>query len=437
MRYLFNINKSLSVLQWFIFMIASAVALPIVIGSVFHLPQHEVASLMQRTFFVVGVSSLLQALLGHRFPIVDGPAGSWVSVFIMMAGMAAQQGQDAREALQLLQGGLLVAGVLLFILGLTGLFYKLLTLFTPLVTNTFLFILSMQLSGVFLKGMLGLGGAGPVNYGSAVIAFLIFSFVTVLTIKGKGWMRNYAVLLGIIIGWSAHALVVSDRVPQSFMAGSSSWVIFPKIFAWGLPHLNPGMAVTAVLFTLILVSNLIAAISAAQQVVPGRENSNRMIYNRSSMIGGLSHGLTALFSAIGVVPLPVTTSFIRMTGQTQRKPFLLACLVLTAISLMPGIVNFLSLLPTSIASAISLATFVQMTGNSFRSLSRVTESQRDLTILGIGLVIGVGFTLVASSSSQGLPVAMQYVLGNGLLFATLLVMVLEQLWRSKPCSAVA
>lgn len=435
MKHLLPIGLSLRVIQWFIFMTASSVALPIVIGGVFHLPQDEIASLMQRTFLVVGLSSALQAMLGHRFPIVDGPAGSWVSVFIMMAAMAAQQGQDAKEALQLLQGGLLLAGALLFLLGITGLFYKLITLFTPLVTNTFLFILSMQLSGVFLKGMLGLeGGAASMNYWGALVALVVFVFVIVLTIKGKGWVRNYAVLMGIVSGWSLHALATGgERTATSLQPG---WAIkLPEAFAWGIPRLDPGMAITATLFSLILVSNLIAAISAARQVVPSTGANEREVYNRSSMAGGVSHGLAATFSAIGVVPLPVTASFIRMTGQTQRKPFLLACLALTLISLVPGIVHFLALLPTTVASAISLATFVQMTGNSFQSLTRAAQSQRQLTILAIGMIVGVGFTLISASLPQGLPIVLQYVLGNGLLIATLLVMALEKLWHPVPMTA--
>ncbi|MDQ6419644.1 purine/pyrimidine permease [Paenibacillus sp. LHD-117] len=417
-------------MQWFIFMTASSVALPIVIGGVFHLPQDEIASLMQRTFLVVGLSSALQSIIGHRFPIVDGPAGSWVSVFIMMAAMAAQQGQNAKEALQLLQGGMLLAGLLLFVLGVTGLFYKLISLFTPLVTNTFLFILSLQLSGVFLKGMLSLGDETgmPSGYWGAVVALGVFVLVIFLTIRGTGWMRQYAVLLGILTGWGLHVLVSGGIATD--MPMQMEWAMkLPEVFAWGMPRLNPGMAVTASLFSLILVSNLIAAVTAARQVIPREEKEERKTFNRSSMIGGVSHGLAAAYSAIGIVPLPVTASFIRMTGQTRRKPFLWACLALSFISFVPGIVNFLAMLPTSVASAVSLATFVQMTGNSFQSLTQAAQTQRQLTILGIGLLVGVGFTLVSASLPQGLPIVLQYALGNGLLIATLLVMALEKLWR--------
>jgi xanthine/uracil permease len=427
----YHSNPYLHVLQWFIFMTASSVALPIVIGGLFHLSQDEIASLMQRTFFVVGLSSMLQAALGHRFPIVDGPAGSWVSVFVMMAGISANQGHTAKEALQVLEGGLLMAGVLLFLLGITGFFYKLLNLFTPLVTNLFLFILSLQLSGLFLKGMFGLkAGQGAVDYGTILISLAVFGGVVFLNVKGKGWTRNYAVLLGITGGWVLQALAVGGV--SSASSASDAWIKLPDIWAWGFPQLNPGMALTAALFTLILVSNLVVAITAAQQAVPRKELPGKDVYNRASLIAGVSHGLSALFSAVGVVSLPVTASFIKMTGQTRRMPFIIACLALSAIALVPSIVHFLAQLPTSVASAVSLATFVQMTSNSFSSLSRVVQTQRQLTILGIGILVGAGFTLIAASPLPELPVVMQYAFGNGLLVATVVVMALERFWQTDP-----
>ncbi|OXS59809.1 xanthine permease [Cohnella sp. CIP 111063] len=420
-------KEGLSALQWFIFIAASSIALPIVIGGVFGLAQEEITSLMQRTFFVVGVSSMLQAIAGHRFPVIDGPAGSWVSVFIMMAGMAERQGMSGEDALRLLEGGMLIAGALLLLLGVTQLFYRLLNWFTPLVTHTFLFILSLQLSGVLLKGMLGVNGeGGSIRLEETLVAVAVFAGVVFLTVRGRGWTRNYAILIGIACGWGAHAWIGGE--PKAAVP-SSEWIRLPELWAWGSPSLNAGMAATAVLFTLILISNLFAAIAAAEQEVPRRQSVGPSDYNRGSVVGGISHGLASAFSSVGVVPLPITAGFIRMTGQTGRKSFLVACAALAGISLVPGIVHHLAHLPTSVASAVSLAAFVQMTANSLQSLSRAATGERELKIAGIGLLIGIGFTIASASAPAALPAAVQYVLGNGLLAATLIVMSLERVWR--------
>lgn len=419
--------SSLSTSQWFIFLLASSIAFPIVIGNVFHLSIDEISELMQRTFFVVGISSFIQGWIGHRYPIADGPAGSWVSVFVILAGLTIQQGQDTRETLQLLEGGLIVAGLLLLILGLTGLVNKLLFLFTPLVTGSFLLMLALQLSGVFLEGMLGIKeGAASLDYGVVAVSFIVFILVILLSIKGKGWIKSYAVLIGILSGWLLYFLL-GKKAPV--LSHSDSFVKLPEVFAWGPPQLNVGMTMTAILFLFLLVSNTVAAVTAVRQAVPEADREEKQTINRGITGGGISHFIAAAFSTVGIVPLPVSAGFIQLTGQKRMKPFLIASLALSAIALIPAVVNFLALLPGSVASAALLASFVQMIGISFQSIMKEELDQRRLTILGITLLIGLGLMFLPGSTFEGLPSIAQYICSNGLLVGTMIVILLEQLWK--------
>ncbi|WP_144510513.1 purine/pyrimidine permease [Bacillus sp. FJAT-22090] len=420
------LDTSFSILQWFVFLLANAIALPIIIGGIFHLPIEEISTLMQRTFLIVGVSSFIQARFGHRYPIADGPAGSWVSIFVILGQVAIQQGQSAEDALQLLEGGLIIAGILLFVLGTTGFMHRVLRLFTPIVTGTFLLILALQLSGVLLNGMMGLQGAvARPDYITATIALFVFAIITYLSIKGKGWMKRYAVLLGISSGWLLYAVLGKSTPTPSH----ASLIKIPEIFAWGTPKLDIGMTLTAALFTFLLVGNTIAAISAVKQVVPLSKENEKQTLNRGVSVGGISHVLSSLFSTIGIVPLPASAGFIQLTGQKKVKPFLIACLILAGISFIPSIVGFLSLLPGPIANAALLATFVQMIGISFQSILREELNQRRLTILGIALLISLGIMFLPETAFSGIPSSLQYVLSNGLLVGTMIVILLEQFWK--------
>ncbi|PGZ94735.1 xanthine permease [Bacillus pseudomycoides] len=418
----------LRIFQWFFFLLATSVALPIVIGGVFHLSMKEISELMQRTFFIVGISSFIQGWFGHRYPIADGPAGSWVSVFVILAGVATHQGESTKETLQLLEGGMIVTGLLLFILGVTGLVNRLLFLFTPLVTGSFLLILALQLSGTFLEGMLGIQAQSGVDYGTTAISFGVFVLVIVLSIKGKGWMKSYSMLLGILFGWLLY--VLSGKTPNT-ISTPTSFIKLPDIFAWGTPQLNGGMIVTSIVFTFIVISNTIAAVTAVKQVVPETEEDEKQTINRGSWAGGITHVLSACFSTIGIVPLPVSAGFIRLTGQKQIMPFLIASLSLAGIAFVPAIVNFLAMLPGPIACAASLASFVQMIGISFQSLLKDKLDERRLTILGITLLIGIGLMFLPKEIFQGMPTILQYIFSNGLIVSTIIVIVLEQLWKTK------
>lgn len=196
-----------------------------------------------------------------------------------------------------------------------------------------------------------------------------------------------------------------------------------------MPRFDIGMTLTATLFTFLLVANTIAAISAVKQVAPLYKENEKQTLNRGVWAGGISHVISSLFSTIGIVPLPASAGFIQLTGQKKVKTFLIASLILAGISFIPLIVSFISLLPGSIANAALLATFVQMIGISFQSILREELNQRRLTILGITLLISLGIMFLPESAFSGIPSSLQYVLSNGLLVGTMIVILLEQFWK--------
>jgi xanthine/uracil permease len=276
--------------------------------------------------------------------------------------------------------------------------------------------------------MIGIQGQSIMDYETVAISFGVFILVIILSNKGKGWIKSYAVLMGILLGWLLYFLLGKN---STTISEPVSLVKLPEIFAWGTPRLNTGMIITSILFTFILVSNKIAAVSAAKQVYPKSEKEDKQTMNRSIWTGGISHVISSLFSTIGIVPLPVSVGFIQLTGQKRIGPFLIASLALSCIAVIPPIVNFLALLPGPIASAALLASFVQVIGIAFQTLRKEDLDQRQLTILGVTLIISIGLMILPKGIFQGLPTILQYILNNGLLVGTIIVILLEQLWKKR------
>lgn len=142
-------RTSLSALQWMAFMVAGSIVAPIAIADLYQLNAIETAGLVQRTMFVLGVSSLLQALIGHRMPINEGPAGLWWGVFALYAGLSPTLFSSRFETLQALGGAMIISGIAFFLLSLFKLIEKLASLFTPVVSAIYLLLLVFQLSGPF------------------------------------------------------------------------------------------------------------------------------------------------------------------------------------------------------------------------------------------------------------------------------------------------
>ncbi|MCA0972386.1 purine/pyrimidine permease [Halobacillus litoralis] len=421
------IGTTLETSQWFVFLLASSVALPIVIGSIFELNFAEIAGLMQRTFFAVGITSFLQGVFGHRLPILEGPAGLWISIFAVMAYSGVESGKSYIETLQTLEAAMLWTGAFLLLFGIFRLAHRVLFVFTPLVTGAFLFLLTVQLSGTFLQGMLGVQQEiEAIHLTEATIAFFTFFFVLALSLFGKGWLRSYAVLLGIVTGWIAYKVWIGssqDGVQEMKLFQAPEWLAFgPPNFEWSV---IPLAFITAV----ILLSNIVASVVAVSQSIYGKPSYTYSQVNRGSSFLGVTHGITAMFSAIANVPLASSSGFIDLTGQKKKRPFLYASLILVVVAFFPPIVSFISGIPAPVANAALLATFVQLMGLGLSNIASQKLDQRRLTILGVSFLLGIGLMFLPSEVFQGMPGLMRNLVSNGLLVGTMLVIIFEQLWK--------
>ncbi len=418
-------GTSLEVIQWFVFLLASSVAFPIVIGSIFDLNFQEISGLMQRTFFVVGITSFLQGMFGHRLPIMEGPAGLWISIFTVMAYTGSQAGNNSTETLQMLEGAMLWTGVFLLIFGVFKLAHRVLFVFTPLVTGAFLFLLTVQLSGTFLKGMLGIQqNVEAIHLPAAGVAFLTFFLVLGLSIFGKGSVKSYAVLLGVAIGWVIYAVIIGIHKPS----GSVDTFSLPEWFAWGTPSFDWSVIPLAFITAVILLSNIVASVVAVSHSLYGKPTYTYSQLDRGSSFLGVTHGFSALFSSIANVSLASSSGFINLTGQKKKQPFLYASFILIVISFFPPLVAFISGIPSPVANAALLATFVQLMGLGLGNLASEELNQRRLTILGVSFLIGIGIMFLPPEVFKGMPAIAQNLLSNGLLIGTVLVIILEQLW---------
>ncbi|WP_246050143.1 purine/pyrimidine permease [Aquibacillus sediminis] len=421
-------QTAMETVQWFIFFLATTVAMPIVIGAIFELSFIEISGLMQRTLFVAGVATLLQGVLGHRLPIMEGPAGIWISIFSVMAITGVQSGISLTESLQQLEATMILTGAFLLLFGVFKIAAKILPIFTPLVIGTFFLLLTVQLSGTFLQGMLGLQqGVESIQLAEAIIAFATFFIVLGLSTFARGWLSNYAVLIGIVIGWMVFALVVGNQA----VTNQASLFSVPEVFAFGMPDFDISLIPIAFVTAIILLSNIVASIVAISQILNGKADYDHGQVNRGSAFSGINHGLAGGFAAVANVPLATSAGFIGLTGQKRKAPFIYASIVLILVSLFPPLVQFVAAIPAPVANAALLATFVQLVGLALRNVSYDGLDSQKVMIIGISYLIGMGTMFLPPEVFIDLPTIVQNFASNGLLVGTTLVIALEQMWKLK------
>ena len=129
-------------LQWLFFMFANTVVVPITIGAAFDLSSMEIASALQRAFIYTGIACILQAFIGHRYPLMEGQSGLWWGAILSISASASSAGMTVSEMGGGLAVGIIISGILIMVLGALGMGKVLNRMFTPVVMSTVLFLLS-------------------------------------------------------------------------------------------------------------------------------------------------------------------------------------------------------------------------------------------------------------------------------------------------------
>ncbi|MCM3612113.1 purine/pyrimidine permease [Planococcus sp. MERTA32b] len=419
-------------LQWAVFLLASSIAAPIAIASVFGMDTADTALFVQRTVFVLGVAVLLQAFIGHKMPINEGPAGLWWGIYIVYAGLVGSLYATSENALQALQSGMLYSGVLFIIFAYTGLVSKMRRLFTPTITFVYLLLLVLQISESIMSGLFGITTPGePVD----LVVFMAGVAVVVATFYFMGnkipWVNRYSVLFAIAAGWLLF-LVIGKTESVPFDAGT--FISLPKMLVFGPLVWDSGMFVTSLFLTLLLIANMMASMRVMEYLLKnefGIHQPDRV--KQGSVASGLNHIIAGLFSSIGPVPISGAAGFVSATRTPSLKPFIVGGFLVVVISLFPNIMALLAALPAPVAYAVIFAIFTKMVEMAFKELEEEADRMQAYKVSAFGLMIGVGIMFVPQESMAELPGVIASTLSNGLITGTVIAIILEQalIWRKK------
>ncbi|WP_211749844.1 purine/pyrimidine permease [Paenibacillus sp. Marseille-Q4541] len=420
----------LSGLQWMIFMIAGAIAAPIAIADLYNLTPIETAGLIQSTIITLGIAGFLQGLMGHKLPIHEGPAGLWWSIFTIYASLVGVLYSSNIDALQALGGGMIISGVLFILISVFKLMDKIARLFTPTITFIYLLLLIFQLSGSFMKGMMGITSTHTTL---DVKVFLLSVIVVCITFwLGNcrfALLRQFSVIISIVLGWLLFIIFCNTPV----FSQAENLVNLPDMFPFGWPRFDGGTITTALLLTLLLITNAIASIRLMETVMKQKQSTDHRRYLRAGFISGITHFIGGSLGAIGSVPISGAAGYVEQTGMRERRSFLIGCSLVIVISLFPPIMNVISGIPAPIGYAVTFVIFVKMVGISLRELRKVIHEERTFIVSGVSLLVGVGLMFIPSSATIHLSPIVIAILNNGLICGSLLAIILEQgfMWREK------
>lgn len=413
--------------QQLVLFVASAVVMPVVVGYALGLSQSEVAAMLQRTFVLCGVMTVLQVRFGHRFPIQDGPAGLWSGLFLLMVSAAPSLGMSLPCLRTSLEMGMMLGGALVMALAVSGLILTLAKLFTPIINGMLILLMVLQISASIMKGMLGVSEESAGIGGKALLT-AVFTMVVILVINlfTTGFVRSIATFIGMIMGWIlAAALGITEKA--DFL--QNGFLSLPKAFAWGAPTFDGGVAVTCLISAFVLISMVFASLNG-MAAMAGEEITGQKM-KRSIFFHGLAAVMTGVFSSIAFMPYVSSIGVVKMTRVAARKPMYLAAGGMIFIGLAAPFGALFATIPACVGNGALIIIFALCIGQALREFGKVRFESRENLIVGLSLIIGVGIMFLPVRTFSSLPPAAACLLSNGLIVGMAAAFLLEHVVMRK------
>jgi len=408
-------------LQWVIFSLTVCAVIPGVVGTGLGLSPEEISSFIQRTFFFCGLFSIIQLYFGHRLPLFEGIGGMWYNVLIIIGVVAPQIGKPLAEVRGSIVFAMLIVGAIYILLGAFKLLKNILFIFTPAVKGTFFLLMSLQISGSIMRGMLGTWPHGGTINPPGILLFIGVAGLAIwISLKQKGFLQSIGIFIGAMAGWLI-AIVTGISDPPVL---SRALISLPELLPWGLPQFDPGLFTILFVVGFFTLSNLVASVGTFSELVGSKATERD--YNTSTIITGIGNVFAGVFALIGFVPFASSIGFARVTRVAARRPFLFGAIILMLLGLFPVVGSLFVAIPPQVGFVVILIMFCQILSVAFDEYRKVIFDNRNGFIVGISVLLGVGIMFIPPEAMALMPLFVKSFVGNGLTVGLIICVLLEQ-----------
>lgn len=399
---------------------------PFIIATAIALSPAASTGLIQSTFLGAGIASLIQVLFFLRLPVCQGPSFVPVGAII---GLYLGFG-----SLDSVFGAVMVGALCVILLGVSGLYRRLVHQFIPpVVSGTVIIVVGLTLlptafsSNIFIEGS---GLSMGQNVALACVSASVMILCSMLGVYRKGAGRALriasvivALFVGCLVAWAMSGLDLSA-------VSSTAWFSLPHV-----AFLNYGISfdMSAILTMLVIYLVLLAETTGTWYAVSSvidRPLSDEQI-NR----GVIGEGIGCFVgSFIGTTPLTgysTNAGIISITGVASRRVFVAASLWFVALSFIGKLSALIMAIPASVIGGVFAVVCSIIMLNGFRQIKTEPLNERQLYIIGVPIAVAVGLVVLPDALSSGAPTFVQYLLDSPIAISAIVAIVLNKLLPAK------
>lgn len=400
-------------------MYAGVVAPPMIVGPACGLSPTETAFLMGASLFTAGVATLLQTLgfwkIGARLPFVNGVSFAGVTPMV-----AIGKAQSPGDALPVIFGAVIVAGVLGFLLA--PYFSKLVRFFPPVVTGTVITLIGVSLLPVAFNWSQG-GDARAHDYGSLTnIGMAALTFVIVLVLRRvlRGFLQQISILLGLVAG----TLIAIPVGITDFGAITEADIVgFPAPFHFGAPQFDIAAIVSMCIVMLVCMTESTADMLALGRIVD-RPADERTIEGglRADTLGT---ALSPLFNGFANSAFAQNIGLVAMTKVRSRFVVATGGLILIVLGLCPVAASVISLVPLPVLGGAGIVLFGSVAASGIQTLATAAMDKGENALI-VAASVGIGLIPIAAPRFyHDFPKDLLVVLDSGISTGCLVAIVLN------------
>ena len=449
-------------LQHVLVMYAGAIAVPLIIGRVLKLDPEQVAFLISADLFVCGIVSIIQSLgmspyFGIRLPVMMGV--TFAAVGPMVAIGAANPGVDGAR---MIFGAIIGAGIISMLIA--PLISRMLRFFPPVVTGTIILVIGVTLMRIGINWIFGLpvgptapklvspehaewlnavkdlAGSGAVPelpqglslaasspnpaYASPTnitVSALVLIVVLLVARYAKGFLANIAVLVGIVAGGLAAALMGMMHFDKVADAG---WFALITPFRFGMPIFDPVM-----IFTMVLVMIVVMIESTGMFLALGEmcnRNITRPMLTAGLRTDGLGTLIGGVFNTFPYTSFSQNVGLVGVTGIRSRYVCVAGGIIMIVLGLIPKMGALVESLPTAVLGGAGLVMFGMVAATGVRILSGVDFKTNRFNLFVVAVSLGFGMIpLVAPDFKMWMPHAIHPLIESGILLASIAAVALN------------
>jgi len=406
-----------------IFLMSSSIALPIVLVSEIGGGFDQVRSVVALTMISCGIGTILQSIRfgwigsGYLCPNLCGPN------FFSSSMAAAWLG-----GLPLMRGMTIIAGLVELVFARA--LHRVKFLFPPEITGLVVLMVAESLIPLAVSKSLGINYEGePIQGACLLVALLTLLVMVGINIWGKGKLKLYSVLAGMITGYLlslAAGLLTPERL-QSISA--APWVALPYYegflditFRWSLV---PTFVIVSITGALKSFGNLIMCekVNDDEWTAPNtRRIGNGLVADALCVVtSGLLGGVASDTSASNV-------AFSSASGATSRVIGYMAGGLFIILGFFPRITGFLSVMPMPVMGAILIFVTCFMIASGIQIIAGAGMDNRRTFVIGVAIIFGLSRDLLPGLY-VGIPHNIRPFFESSLTLTTVLAVVLNQVLR--------